>query len=59
VYGEICELALEHIHANEVILTYGRSRTIEYFLKVCRKELEVMRGSQSLIIRSVAFTGGR
>lgn len=34
VYGEICELALEHIHANEVILTYGRSRTIENFLKV-------------------------
>lgn len=27
-------LALEHIHANEVILTVGRSRTIEKFLKV-------------------------
>jgi translation initiation factor eIF-2B subunit beta len=34
MYGEICELALEHIHANEVILTSGRSRTIERFLKV-------------------------
>lgn len=33
-YGEICELALEHIHANEVILTVGRSRTTEKFLKV-------------------------
>lgn len=33
-YGEICELALEHIHANEVILTVGRSRTVEKFLKV-------------------------
>lgn len=31
--GEICELALEHIHANEVILTVGRSKTIEKFLK--------------------------
>ncbi len=31
--GEICELALEHIHANEVILTVDRSRTIEKFLK--------------------------
>lgn len=32
--GEISMLALEHIHANEVILTVGRSRTIEKFLKV-------------------------
>lgn len=28
--------ALEHIHANEVILTVGKSRTIEVFLKVMR-----------------------
>ena len=26
--------ALEHIHANEVILTTGKSRTVETFLKV-------------------------
>lgn len=26
--------ALEHIHANEVILTAGKSRTVEAFLKV-------------------------
>ena len=25
--------ALEHIHANEVILTFGRSKTVESFLK--------------------------
>lgn len=28
--------ALEHIHANEVILTAGKSRTVEAFLKVIR-----------------------
>lgn len=26
--------ALEHIHANEVILTAGKSKTVEAFLKV-------------------------
>jgi translation initiation factor eIF-2B subunit beta len=30
---EIAEQALQHIHANEVILTSGRSRTVEQFLK--------------------------
>jgi len=30
---EIAEQALEHIHANEVILTLGSSRTVEQFLK--------------------------
>ena len=30
---EIAEQALEHIHANEVILTIGKSRTVEQFLK--------------------------
>ena len=27
--------ALEHIHSNEVILTAGKSKTVEAFLKVC------------------------
>ena len=37
----IAEQALEHIHANEVILTYGRSRTVEEFLKeAARKKRE-------------------
>ena len=30
---EIANRALEHIHANEIILTIGRSRTVERFLK--------------------------
>lgn len=30
---EIAEQALQHIHANEVILTLGQSRTVEQFLK--------------------------
>jgi len=30
---EIAEQALQHIHANEVILTLGKSKTVEQFLK--------------------------
>lgn len=30
---EVAEQALQHIHANEVILTLGKSRTVEQFLK--------------------------
>lgn len=30
---EIANQSLEHIHANEIILTVGRSRTVELFLK--------------------------
>jgi len=30
---EIAAQALEHIHANEVIMTFGKSRTVEKFLK--------------------------
>jgi len=30
---EISKQALEHIHANEIIMTIGRSRTVEKFLK--------------------------
>lgn len=42
---EISEQALEHIHTNEVILTIGRSRTVEMFLKHAAKkgrEFQVM-----------------
>ena len=35
---EIAKQALEHIHTNEVILTLGRSRTVEKFLKQAAKE---------------------
>ncbi len=30
----IATQALEHIHSNEVIMTIGKSRTVEEFLKV-------------------------
>lgn len=30
----IAAQALEHIHANEVVMTAGKSRTVEAFLKV-------------------------
>ena len=33
----IAQQALEHIHSNELILTLGKSRTVEAFLKVCNK----------------------
>ena len=35
---EISEQALEHIHTNEVILTIGRSRIVELFLKHAAKK---------------------
>ena len=34
----IATQALEHIHSNEVIMTIGKSRTVEEFLKVCSEE---------------------
>jgi len=34
---EISKQAIEHIHANEIILTIGRSRTVERFLKNAAK----------------------
>jgi len=32
LYLSVAEQAIEHIHANEVIMTYGRARTVEQFL---------------------------
>lgn len=36
--------ALEHIHSNEVIMTIGRSRTVEAFLKdaACMRKFHVI-----------------
>lgn len=34
---EISKQAIEHIHANEIILTIGKSRTVERFLKYAAK----------------------
>ena len=38
VYGPISELAQEHIHTDEVIMTYGYSTTIELFLKAAARK---------------------
>jgi malate/lactate dehydrogenase len=42
VYTQIAEQAIEHIHAKEVIMTYGVSKTVMAFLK------EVLYGLQRL-----------
>eukprot|EP01116_Phalansterium_solitarium_P023751 TRINITY_DN848_c0_g1_i1.p1 TRINITY_DN848_c0_g1~~TRINITY_DN848_c0_g1_i1.p1 ORF type:complete len:369 (-),score=151.58 TRINITY_DN848_c0_g1_i1:244-1350(-) len=38
MYRNIAEQAIEHIHANEVIMTFGRSRTVEEFLKAAARK---------------------
>ena len=38
IYRNIADQALEHIHSNEVIMTYGGSKTIEEFLKAAGKK---------------------
>jgi len=49
---EISRQAIEHIHANEVILTIGRSRTVERFLKYAAKtrkfQVMIAEGGPSL-----------
>ena len=54
VYQPICELAQEHIHADECILTYGHSTMIEKFLKAAAKK----RRFQVIVAESaLAFDG--
>mmetsp|Transcript_1870 Transcript_1870/g.2410 ORF Transcript_1870/g.2410 Transcript_1870/m.2410 type:complete len:349 (-) Transcript_1870:575-1621(-) len=38
IYRNIADQGKEHIHANEVIMTYGSSRTVEEFLKAAGKK---------------------
>lgn len=38
LYKNIADQALDHIHANEVIMTYGKSRTVEEFLKAAARK---------------------
>lgn len=40
MYEHIAEQALEHIHTNEVILTFGQSETVHEFLTVAHKKRE-------------------
>lgn len=46
---EISNQSLEHIHTNEVILTLGRSRTVEKFLKHAAKERKFQVRTKILI----------
>jgi len=52
---EIATQALEHIHANEVILTLGRSKTVERFLKHAAKE----RKFQVIVAECAPFYHGQ
>jgi translation initiation factor eIF-2B subunit beta len=38
IYGPISELAQDHIHADETILTYGHSMMVEFFLKAAARK---------------------
>jgi translation initiation factor eIF-2B subunit beta len=51
----INEQATSHIHAGEVILTYGRSRTIELFLKAAAAK---KRNSQAIVCEVAPHFGG-
>jgi len=52
---EISDQALEHIHANEVILTFGRSKTVESFLK---RAAAKGRTFQVIVAEAAPFYGG-
>jgi len=52
---EISDQALEHIHANEVILTFGRSKTVESFLK---RAAAKGRTFQVIVAEASPFFGG-
>ncbi|RIA84838.1 translation initiation factor eIF-2B subunit beta [Glomus cerebriforme] len=38
MYVNIADQAMEHIHSNEIIMTIGKSRTVEVFLKTAAKK---------------------
>eukprot|EP01118_Nematostelium_gracile_P016102 TRINITY_DN6594_c0_g1_i1.p1 TRINITY_DN6594_c0_g1~~TRINITY_DN6594_c0_g1_i1.p1 ORF type:complete len:344 (+),score=96.05 TRINITY_DN6594_c0_g1_i1:106-1137(+) len=38
IYRNISDQSIEHIHANEVIMTYGGSKTVEEFFRVAGKK---------------------
>lgn len=55
VGSNVASQALEHIHANEVILTVGRSKTVEQFLKFAARK----RSFQVIVAESApACSGG-
>jgi len=54
VYKNINREAMLYIHAGEIILTYGRSRTVEYFLKAAAKK----RHFQVIVCEGAPHFGG-
>ena len=38
LYSSVSAQALDHIHSNEIIMTYGKSRTVEEFLKTAHRK---------------------
>jgi len=38
LYRNVADQAIEHIHSNEVVMTFGRSRTVQEFLKAAARK---------------------
>lgn len=57
--GNVAAQAGEHIHSNEIILTIGRSASVEAFLKQAAKtrkfEVVVAECAPSCQVRKIAF----
>ncbi|KAL6056085.1 GCD complex subunit gcd7 [Balamuthia mandrillaris] len=54
LYRNIADQAIQHIHANEVIMTFGLSRTVEEFLKAAARK----RKFEIIVAESApSFTG--
>jgi len=51
LHKKINEQSTLHIHANEVILTYGRSQTVELFLKAAKAKMRKVSGCGALRTR--------
>jgi translation initiation factor eIF-2B subunit beta len=57
-YENVSEQSIQHIHANEVIMTFGRSRTVEAFLKDAYGKGK-KRNFQCIVAEAAPSYGGR
>jgi len=57
-YENVSEQSIQHIHANEVIMTFGRSRTVEAFLKEAFGKGK-KRNFQCIVAEAAPSYGGR
>jgi translation initiation factor eIF-2B subunit beta len=57
-YENVSEQSIQHIHANEVIMTFGRSRTVEVFLKEAFGKGK-KRNFQCIVAEAAPSYGGR